>query len=104
MAKNEALFRKVNEEVRDLNRRSFVAELDDQIQVICECSAQECIDQIDISLREYENARATPTTFVLRPGHESLEIETVVRRNARYVIVRKTGDAKRISEALDERN
>jgi hypothetical protein len=40
---------------------------------------------------------------VVIPGHENLEIETVVEDRADYIVVEKRGEAGRIAEAEDPR-
>ncbi|MDQ4082015.1 MAG: hypothetical protein M3123_03895, partial [Actinomycetota bacterium] len=52
-AKNEALFREVNERAREV-----VEGFDhDVIRALCECSTPECTETIDLRLEEYEAVR-----------------------------------------------
>jgi hypothetical protein len=37
-----------------------------------------CNQLVELSVREYEEIRAHPRRFVLVPGHESPDVETVV--------------------------
>jgi hypothetical protein len=75
LGRNEALFRQVNERLRELGESfSVVAEHAD---FICECSDERCAQQIRLTLDEYGRVRADPRWFVIRRGHERPEIETI---------------------------
>jgi hypothetical protein len=87
---NEALFRDVNERIEGLNRA--FGELTERMSVVCECGGSRCHDRIDVPIPEYEQVRADPTTFLVVPGHEIPDVETVVDRREGYVVVRKAGD------------
>jgi hypothetical protein len=45
--------------------------------------------RVELTRDEYERARARPTTFVLLPGHERPDLERVVHKNDRFVLVEK---------------
>jgi hypothetical protein len=98
---NEALFRSVNEEVHDLNR-SFLVE--GRLRVVCECGRQSCVDQIDLAPAAYEAIRADSSLFVVKPGHDEPDVETVVERKDDYWVVRKApGAPRRIARETDPR-
>jgi len=84
-AKNEALFRDINERLQDLNDDFGTSEW------LCECSDLECVDRIDMTDAEYEDVRRNGAHFVLLSGHEEIDIERVVARHEGYVIAEKTG-------------
>jgi hypothetical protein len=42
-----------------------------------------------LSVVEYEDLRSDSTSFVVKPGHEIGEVEAPIRRDGRYVVVRK---------------
>jgi len=84
---NEALFRTVNEEVRGLSKRFAV--LEDPLSVVCECGRSDCSDGVEMAPGDYERVRAEPTLFVIRPGHELPDVESVVERHEQYFVVRK---------------
>ena len=87
IGKNEALFRQVNERLRDVAETfSLVAE---QAEFVCECGDVACTEPISMSLAEYERIRANPTWFFVRRGHEAAAVETVVERRDGYDIVAK---------------
>jgi hypothetical protein len=86
IARTEALFRNVNERIAESAAR-FSA---DQTEFVCECSDQACTDRVEATLTEYEEVRAKPTHFLLRPGHEDTRVERVVeRRGTRHAVVQK---------------
>ena len=86
MAQTEALFRNVNERIAESAERFS----SDSAHFVCECSDQSCTDRVEATLDEYEDVRAEPTRFLLRPGHEDTRIERVVeRRGNRHAVVEK---------------
>jgi hypothetical protein len=104
LVRNEALFRQVNERLKELGESfSVVAERAD---FICECSNERCTDQISLTLADYERVRSDPTHFVVKTGHEFPRIERVAYELADgLLVVVKTQDA--LAEAAtdaDERN
>jgi hypothetical protein len=84
---NEALFRAVNDEVRNLSE-SFPTPAS-VMSAICECGDSGCIERFDIPLDDYEQLRADSTLFAVRPGHEIPDVEAVVERHDEYWVVRK---------------
>ena len=84
-AKNEALFRDINERLKDLNDDFGTSEW------LCECSDLECVGRVELTDAEYEAVRRHGTHFVLLVGHEEIDIERVVERHAGYVVAEKTG-------------
>ena len=87
IGENEALYRSINEKIESLNETfGVVAET---MAVICECGKQECSEQIELDIPTYERVRADPTHFVVLPGHELLDVETVIERHDGLNVVRK---------------
>ena len=98
-AQNEALFREVNERVKDLNT-TFDA-LARHAEWICECGNTDCLEPVQMSHEEYDAVRARGADcFLVRPSeaHVVPEVEQVVERNERYWVVQKLGLAKEIAE------
>ena len=91
LARNETLFRSVNENIeeaatsRGIDKHVF--------EFFCECSNVDCTLLLPMTLPEYEQVRADPKQFVVAPGHELPEIETVVARTNAYQVVAKRGEA-----------
>ena len=97
-ARNQALFREVNERIEDVARGY------DHVEFLCECSRDDCTEAVSVSLRDYEAIRAEPTHFLVVAGHEaSPDIERVVGRNNGYVVVQKVHEAAAVATALDPR-
>jgi hypothetical protein len=93
-AKNEALLREVNERIHEVGERLQVLPDDDQLDFRCECGRPDCENYVSMTASEYEHVRSDTDRFVLVPGHEDLEIERVMERAERYVIVDKRPKAE----------
>jgi DNA polymerase III sliding clamp (beta) subunit (PCNA family) len=100
---NESLFRQVNEQIKSLNHG-----LDSHQQaltVICECADGDCTDRIEIAAVEYEQVRSHPRRYIVVPGHELPEFESVVKNEERYDVVQKrSGEAAELAEETDPRS
>jgi hypothetical protein len=101
-ARNEALFREVNERVRHL-AGGWDAGRDEVIGFTCECANQACAERVSVTIAEYEVARSQPTRFLVAPGHIDLEVEDVILERDAFWIVEKGGEAARTARALDPR-
>ena len=89
-ARNEALLREVNERIAELGEAARTWEPDGVIDFVCECGANGgCGERIRVPLSTYERLRSHDDWFVLRPGHETPEIEHAIDRTDEYVIVDK---------------
>jgi hypothetical protein len=98
-ARNEALFREVNEQVRHL------AESSDESRVgefVCECSRDTCTERVRVPLATYEDVRAHPRRFIVLPGHDD-DFEHIVEKNVGFLVVEKEGTAGRVAERSDPR-
>lgn len=100
-ARNEALFRRVNERVEEVNK-AFESILGDA-DFFCECADVECMEKIRMTLAEYEALRANSTYFAVKPGHVLAQEERVVEERAGYVVVEKVGRAGERAAELDPR-
>ena len=103
MAENEAAFRDVNESLR------YAAEQGTRdvhtMRLVCECGDASCAEFVEVTTREYETVRATPTHFVVRPGHELPDIERVVAANERFSVVEKRpGEPAEVATETDPRD
>lgn len=104
LGENEALFRKVNEQIEAMNKG--VAELaDGKMHIVCECADLACAKTIPIDLDEYERVRAHAPLFIVSVGHVVADLEDVVEEDSRYQIVRKrAGDPEAVARATDPRD
>ncbi len=87
-ARNEALFRDVNERIADLAYKG----LDLDFHVICECAQLGCRTMLRIELDDYRRVRAHPRRFLIAPGHAVPEIEDVIDQHDAYQVVEKRPD------------
>jgi len=87
IGENEALYRSVNDKIEGLNEAfGVVAE---SMAVVCECGRLDCTEQITLEIPMYEHVRSDPTHFVLLPGHEEPDVETIIEEHDGFNIVRK---------------
>jgi len=101
-AKNEELFRNVNERIETLSQT--VAQDDPLMQYLCECDNRGCYERVRATCGEYELVRAEPTHFIVLAGHEDPEVERVILSNDRFIVVEKQGAAGRDAEKTDPRD
>jgi hypothetical protein len=99
IARNEALFREVNERVKEVSE-SAPAE---RIEFLCECGDEKCTQSISLSRSEYEALRSDPLLFGIERGHGIPDVEEVIAENDRFQTVRKHQDEGRIARATDPR-
>lgn len=104
IARNEALFRSVNERVRELVTTAGSRDPDPVASFVCECGRADCTATVELTVGEYERVRADPTHFVVVPGHEIPEVEEVVERHERYDVVRKHAGEAQIAIDTDPRS
>ena len=89
LAKNEALLREVNERIHEVGERLQVLPDGDLLDFRCECGRPSCDTSVSLTQAEYEHVRSDNDRFALVPGHEDEEIERIVERSDRYVVVDK---------------
>jgi hypothetical protein len=99
LAMNEALFRDVNERIREIS--DTFGQKDATYDFLCECSDPACAERVILTRAEYEYVRSDSTRFVVAKGHAVPEVETVVERAKDHVVVEKEGAAADIAVHLD---
>jgi hypothetical protein len=100
IAANEARFRDVNERIalRDASAHQ-------ELEIICECGDDDCLERITVPLVAYERAHSEPTLFLAKPGHlKATATEQIVADHPDYQLIRKTGDAAAVAEEQDPRS
>jgi hypothetical protein len=100
IARNEATFRRVNENIERGRDADDDATL---IGFVCECGSADCARLIELTPREYEAIRADPRRFAIVQGHEFTDVENVVETYERYAVVRKLEHAGAIAKETDPR-
>jgi hypothetical protein len=99
LALNEALFRDVNERIREIS--DTFGQKDATYNFLCECSDPMCAEKVVLTSAEYEHVRAESTRFVVAKGHAMPEIESVVDQAKDHVVVEKEGAAADVAVHLD---
>jgi hypothetical protein len=102
LAKNEDLFRTVNERIQELAESQGADS--HTYEFLCECSDVECTDRVHLTLIEYEHARAESTRFIVAKGHVIHEIEHIVETAEDHVLIEKHGHAGVVAIELDTRD
>jgi hypothetical protein len=95
-ARNEAIFREVNERVADV--KDSEARMTD---FLCECGNLDCVEELSLTDAEYMKIRSNSATFAVVPGHALEDVETVVEETDRFQIVEKHPREAAIAEATD---
>ncbi len=104
IGQNEALFRQVNERLRDVNE-AFGA-VTNRIELICECADRSCAERISLSVAEYEDLRSTGDRFIVVAGHVvPSDVEKIDRAGDGWEIIRKReGAPAKLAKATDPRS
>jgi hypothetical protein len=101
IAKNEVLFRQVNERIEEVNQKLGEESFSD---FLCECGDDDCTAPVSMTIAEYEEVRNEPTHFAIANGHEVIDVERVIEKNERFSVVEKfAGEAERIAVETDPR-
>ena len=94
-ARNESLFREVNERIAQLGERAQAWSPDGIVEFLCECGEEGgCGQRVRVPIEVYERIRAQDDRFVVRPGHETPELERAVEWTDDYVVVDKIPEAE----------
>ena len=93
LARNQALFRSVNERIGEL------ADDDGTTEFVCECSNPDCLELIELTDADYEQVRSNSTWFLIKPDHDIPQIEGVISRDEGYVVVEKVIAREALKEA-----
>jgi hypothetical protein len=96
-AKNQSLFREVNERIEDLSASASFTTF------ICECMDETCDQSVSLTVEEYEHIRSGSNSFFVVPGHEVRDVERILEASDRYFVVAKLGAGKSVAEGLDPR-
>ena len=101
-ARNQALFREVNERIEQVAEGfGFVGDG----SFICECGNAQCVQPIEVSHGEYERVRAHASRFIVALDHENPQTESVVEQNDHYAVVEAyAGISARIARETDPRS
>lgn len=101
IARNESVFRELNESLERSVHRGRPDS--DFAGFVCECGNVECDETVRVDLPAYERVRQDSQQFILVPGHDAPDVESVVDRSEGYVVVRKHVEVGPIVEQTDPR-
>ena len=96
-ARNQALFRAVNEKISELNQT--FGEITGTYAITCECSRLECVEILEISGDAYRAIRGNPRTFAVLTGHVEQGVERVLSNHDGYTVVEVLGHGAQVAEA-----
>lgn len=100
-ARNQSMFRAVNEKLLELNRA--FEDATNTYVISCECADATCLETLELAPAAYEDVRREPNRFAVLPGHVYRDVEVVVAEADGYVIVEKTSTATDVATILDPR-
>ncbi len=98
---NEARARLVNEGIAGAD--AVIDAARPSLEILCECAALDCTTFVSLTHADYERVRSVPTEFIVAPGHEQLDVETVVEDAGGFRVVRKRDEAASVARATDPR-
>ena len=103
IARNEAMFREANERAKAWEERHDGPDSEVEFY-FCECGKPDCLEKVSLREADYERVRSDPRRFLILPGHELPDVETVIERNEGWAIVEKVPEVAHTVEALDPRD
>ena len=88
-ARNEALWREVNDRIDEADEAMRILPSDSLLSFHCECGQQDCTEMVSLTPSEYREVRSDIDRFAVVPGHEQADLERVIKRTERYLLVDK---------------
>ena len=101
LAENEAMFRTANERMADWEEQHVQSHTE---HYYCECADPNCREKVLLRKADYEKVRADSRHFVIVPGHEVPDVETVIEQHEGWAIVEKSPELDEKLERLDPRS
>jgi hypothetical protein len=100
-AQAQALFREINERLRD--RNAVWETLLGSTPFVCECANVSCLELIAMKVEEYDAVRRLSNRFLVSPGREHFfpHAERIVDSSPGFVVVEKIGAAGALAADLD---
>ena len=107
-AKNEALFRNLNERLKELDDRldtvAVGAPVGDREVFFCECGQLDCMARFETTRAQYESVRSHSERFLVLESHVETSIERIVERHNEFVVVEKNpGVPAEVARVTDPR-
>jgi hypothetical protein len=97
ITKNEVVMRAANREIQHAEREVGNGS-DDRFEVLCECGRPDCDGLLSLTIAEYDEIHREHDRFVVLPGHNTPDIESVVEERDAFLVVDKFGEAEQIVE------
>ena len=101
LAKNESLFRTLNENIASL---AGTLGSETPYEFICECASSDCFERIVLTRAEFERVRSDGARFLMAADHVDIQIELIVEQHENYVVVEKDGVAGLVAQGDDPRS
>ncbi|HEU5215045.1 MAG TPA: hypothetical protein VFU30_05855 [Gaiellaceae bacterium] len=98
-ARNESLFREVNQNIAELDELHGDATTEPVF--VCECANDACTERLTVDPDTYRRVRREPRRFLVLPGHQDPQLERVVEIHRDFLIVEKTGVAGQVAEKTE---
>ena len=99
-ARTQALFRAVNEKVRELNEA--LASLTDEYAIACECADAACFRTLTVRRTDYLAVRTSSRQFLILRDHAMPADVQIVWEGDGYAVVEKLEAAGEIATELAE--
>lgn len=94
--RREANLRLLNERIADANLRiAGDEEPPTMLRIACECANDECDESLDVHAQAFARLRDSSIRFAVVEGHVLTDVEHVIERFDRGVVVEKVGTAAR---------
>jgi hypothetical protein len=100
IARNEAVFRVGNERMAQWEERHEDGERE---RYLCECADPVCTEKVELTLSQYEYVRSDSSWFVVVPGHEVPDVETVIDTHEGWNVIAKNPEVSDIVQDTDPR-
>lgn len=97
VARNEKLFQEVNRQIEKLEETLGHPQT---LAMLCECGQKHCLEGFEVEPPVYKRVRSNPVMFFVVPGHEDEDVERIVERSPRFLVVEKFG---RAADAIREK-
>jgi hypothetical protein len=85
--RQRALFRDVNERIREINEGFACDGAPDRFEILCECGVVDCVERLEVSVSEYKEIRRGERNFVVMAGHEGTGLDHVLTARPSYRVV-----------------
>jgi hypothetical protein len=99
LKENEVIFRSVNENVAEFVEEQIGGE-DAILAFYCECSQSQCRERIKLTTKKYKEFHSNEHQFIALAGHETPQIERIIKKQDGYNILEKFGKVPS-PEAID---